>query len=169
MDTGEKTLAEIQLQRAGVIQFDPKRCLTCRECEVACSLAHEGECNPALSRIQIRFDDFVPGFPDAFVCKQCDWPACYYACAATWEEPAIFIDPQTGARYIDESKCRGCGICLQACPLTPERSVIFSKRVGRKRIYFKCDLCKDRPEGPLCVSVCPSHALTFIPAEKRRR
>ena len=36
-------------QRAGVIQVDNNLCLTCRECEVACSLYHEGECNPALA------------------------------------------------------------------------------------------------------------------------
>jgi len=30
--------ANTKLQRSGVIQVDVKRCLACRECEVACSL-----------------------------------------------------------------------------------------------------------------------------------
>ena len=158
-----------KLQRSGMIQVDEHICLACRECEVACSLYHEGECNPALSRIRVDFDDFVPGFPSIRVCKQCDWPACYYACAALLEEPAIQIDQATGARFVDESKCRGCDACARACPLTPERLVLFYKMVGRRRIYFKCDLCKDRPEGPVCVEVCPAGALTYIPTEKRRR
>lgn len=157
-----------QPQRSGVIEVDEKKCLTCRECEVACSLYHESECNPELSRIRIDFNDFVPGWPDVRVCKQCDWPACYYACAARWDEPAMSIDPKTGARYVDETKCRGCGACARACPLMPERPVVFFKKVGRKRVYLKCDLCKDRPEGPICVEVCPGEALTFIPAEERR-
>jgi Fe-S-cluster-containing hydrogenase component 2 len=158
-----------QLPRSGVIQVDEHLCLTCRECEVACSLYHENECNPSLSRIQIDFNDFVPGFPDIRVCKQCDWPSCYYACAALWDEPAMAIDEKTGARYVDPDKCRGCGACMRACPLTPERPVIFLKKVGRKRISFKCDLCGDRPEGPVCAQVCPGNALTFVPAEKRRK
>jgi carbon-monoxide dehydrogenase iron sulfur subunit len=155
-----------QLRRSGVIEVDEDLCMTCRECEVACSLYHEDECNPNLSRIRISYDDFTPGPPTITVCKQCDWPACYYACAARWDEPAIVIDEATGARYIDPEKCRGCGACVRACPLTPERSVIGMKK-NHKRIYFKCDLCYDRAEGPVCVGICPGKALKFVPAEER--
>lgn len=158
-----------KLQRAGVIQVDPEKCQACRECEMACSLAHEGECNPALARIRVVFDDYAVGLPDIRVCKQCDWPACYYACAAQWEQPSLHIDPRTGARYIDASTCRGDGACVRACPLTPERAVIYEKKVGRKRVMLKCDLCKDREDGPVCVRICPGGALTYIPAEERRR
>ena len=158
----------LPVQRSGVIEVDNSLCLTCRECEVACSLYHELECNPAQARIRVVFDDFVPGLPSVVVCKQCDWPACYYACADKWDEPAIQIDPATGARYVDRDKCRGCGACLKACPLTPERTVIGFKTVGKRRKYFKCDLCYDRPEGPICVQVCPGEALTFVAAEERR-
>ncbi|MFQ6040017.1 MAG: 4Fe-4S dicluster domain-containing protein [Candidatus Poribacteria bacterium] len=168
-----------QLQRSGVIEVDESLCLTCRECEVSCSLYHEDECNPSLSRIRIWFDDFIPGLPSIIVCKQCDWPACYYACASRWDEPAMSIDERTGARYVDAEKCRGCDACMRACPLTPERSVMSFKNVARrkrasaidlfKRVYFKCDLCYSRPEGPVCVEICPGKALTFIPAERRRK
>lgn len=160
-------------QRSGFIQADPKKCLACRECEVACSLSHEGQCNPELARIRIDHDDYVMGWPDMRVCKQCDFPACYFACLARWGETAegaaIAIDERTGARYVDEAKCRGCGACARACPLTPERPVIQSKKVGKKAIYFKCDLCRERAEGPVCVDVCPGQALTFTPAAERRR
>ena len=155
--------------RSGVIQVDEKACLTCRECEVACSLYHEDECNPELSRIRVDFDDFSPEFPQIRVCKQCDWPACYFACAALWDDPAISIDEKTGARAIDEAKCHGCDACTRACPLMPERAVIFYKNLGRKRMYYKCDLCLDRPQGPVCVEVCPIGALVFVPAQERRR
>jgi Fe-S-cluster-containing hydrogenase component 2 len=156
------------LARSGVIAVDVERCLTCRECEVACSLYHEEECNPSLSRIQIDFDDFVPGPPSIRVCKQCDWPACVYACAARWDDPAMAVDDKTGARTIDAAKCKGCGACLRACPLTPERTVIGLRTVGRKRIHFKCDLCSGRDEGPVCVQICPGEALSFVPATERR-
>ena len=158
-----------QLQRSGVIEVDENLCMTCRECEVSCSLYHEGECNPSLSRIRVWYDDFTPGPPVIVACKQCDWPACYYACAALWDEPAILIDEATGARYIDPEKCRGCDACLRACPLTPERPVIGFKKVDRKRIYFKCDLCHDRADGPVCVQICPGNALRYVPAEERSK
>jgi carbon-monoxide dehydrogenase iron sulfur subunit len=157
-----------QLQRSGVIEVDEDLCLTCRECEVFCSLYHEGECNPNVSRIRVSYDDFVPGPPSIAVCKQCDWPACYYACASRWDEPAILIDKVTGARYIDSGKCRGCGACARACPLMPDQPVI-GFRQGRRRIYFKCDLCHDRAEGPVCVQICPGNAIRFIPAEERSK
>ena len=158
-----------KLPRSGVVKIDNHICLTCRECEIACSLYHEGECNPALSRIQVDFDDFVPGFPNLRVCKQCDWPACYYACADVLEESAIRIDEVTGARFIDEGRCIGCGACLRACPLTPEMPVVHYKIVDGRRVYLKCDLCKDRVEGPICVEVCPAGALTFVPTRDKRR
>jgi carbon-monoxide dehydrogenase iron sulfur subunit len=158
-----------RLQRAGVIVANAELCLTCRECEVACSLYHEGECSPTLSRIRIEFDDFNPGLPTIVVCKQCDWPACYYACADRWEESAVRVDPVSGARYVDPELCRGCDACLRACPLTPERPVIGYRREGRKRIYFFCDLCMGRAEGPLCVQICPGEALQLVPAAERPR
>ena len=157
-----------KLSRSGIIVADGDRCLACRECEVACSLYHEGECNPSLSRIRIDFDDFIPGPPTIVVCKQCGWPACYYACASRWNDPAIFIDEASGARVIDPEKCRGCGACLCACPLTPERTVIGFRAMERKHIHFKCDLCYGRPEGPICVEICPGAALTLVPAGERR-
>ena len=150
------------------VQAEPAHCRDCQACTLACSLSHEGQCNPELSRIRIDFDDYVPGWPTIRVCKQCDWPACYFACAARWEDPAMRIDERTGARYVDPSLCRGCASCYRACPLTPERAVIHFKSVGRKRIYFKCDLCKDRAEGPVCVDICPGKALTYVPAEERK-
>jgi Fe-S-cluster-containing hydrogenase component 2 len=162
------SILSAEVGRSGVVQADEKLCLTCRECEVACSLSHERECNPHLSRVQVDFDDYRPGFPDVRLCKQCAWPACYYACAARNADPAMSIDPVTGARYVDESKCIGCGACAKACPLTPERPVLRAKKVGKRRVYFKCDLCKDRAQGPVCVQVCPAHSLTFTPADRRR-
>jgi protein NrfC len=166
-DTAAKRI--VQVRRSGAIEVDESLCLTCRECEVACSLHHEGECNPSLSRIRVEYDDFVPGLPSVVVCKQCEWPACYYACAARWDEPAVRIDPASGARYVDAELCRGCDACLKACPLTPERTVIGYWARGRKRIYFKCDLCYDRPEGPLCVEICPGGALRLVPASEREK
>ncbi len=172
-----RTVATISaiVPRSGYIQVDEKKCLACRECEVACSLFHEQQCSPSLASIQIDFDDFRPGFPDLRVCKQCDYPACYYACLAKHpDDPPMAIDQATGARYIDQAKCNGCRACLRACPLTPERPVIFQKTLTEpdqartRKVYLKCDLCKDRQAGPVCVQICPGGALSYVPASRRR-
>ena len=140
---------------SGKISIDKELCSGCSICELACSLYHEGQCSPTLSRIKVekKFLDlkFLP-----VICIQCDWPSCYFECP----KKAIKIDIKTGARYIDPGTCIGCGKCVKACPLMPEKQVIRSKRINKKKIYFKCDLCRDRKEGPLCVEICPRKAIT---------
>jgi len=79
----------------------------------------------------------------------------------------MYIDVETGARVIDESKCNGCGACAEACPLMPNKRVIGYKEADGSRVFFKCDLCKDRESGPICVEVCPPGALKFIDALER--
>jgi len=153
--------------KSGVIKVDEHLCLECRQCELACSLYHERECNPHLSRIHVKFDDFAPEFPTIEICRQCDQPECYYACTSLHKEAAIYIDSKTGARAIDDGKCVGCGACVKACPFMPSTEIISFKEVKGKKIYYKCDLCKDRAEGPICVEFCPSSALIFVSAIER--
>lgn len=79
----------------------------------------------------------------------------------------MYIDSKTGARSIDETICNGCGACAESCPWMLEKKIIGHKTVGGRRTYYKCDLCKDRNNGPLCVEICPSGALVFIPETER--
>jgi Fe-S-cluster-containing hydrogenase component 2 len=78
----------------------------------------------------------------------------------------MYIDENTGARVIDKEKCTGCGSCAKACPLNPEVNVINFKTVNGRRQAFKCDLCKDRAAGPVCVQTCPTSALVFIHSQE---
>jgi Fe-S-cluster-containing dehydrogenase component len=60
---------------------------------------------------------------------------------------------------VDETKCTGCGICIDACPgrvphLHPER----------KRILI-CDLCDGKPQ---CVKVCQEGRWNTLSIVKRR-
>ena len=148
---------------SGVITFDPEACNGCESCELVCSLAHEGSSSQASSRITIHYS--LEGEAACDVCQQCRQPSCLYVCPVE----AILIHKGSGARYIDERICIGCNQCYDACPFTPKQAMIKAYR-GEERITFiKCDLCKDQKEGPMCVKYCPTEALTFLPAESRKR
>ena len=131
------------------IEFDSGKCVWCRSCELVCSLYHEGACSPMLSRIRISLNLFDAEVK-AYVCRQCDDPACARACPFK----AIFFDEKVGAYVIDEDKCRGCGLCAKACPYNGGKNIIVFN--PSKKVYIKCDLCSGDPQ---CVQVCPSEAL----------
>jgi len=134
------------------IEFDNERCIWCRSCELICSLFHEGECNPSLSRIKISINLFE-GKAEIYVCKQCEDPECLKACPSE----AIKIDEKTGIPVILEDKCVGCGLCGKACPYNDEGKVLFLN--PKRKVYVKCDLCSGNPQ---CVQVCPSKAIKYV-------
>ena len=149
----------------GYLLVDTKKCQGCLTCMLACSLAHEGEENLSLSRIQVTQNSFAK-FPEDLElaqCRQCVDPKCVEACPAD----ALHIDEESGnVRRIDEEKCIGCESCIEACPFTPPRTVWDE---GDEHA-LKCDLCIDTPHwnetgGPsghqACVELCPLGALKF--------
>lgn len=145
----------------GYIFFDPKKCTGCKSCMLACSLVHEGKHNLSLSRIQILDDPFGQYPTDIIitVCRQCKHPLCVEACPVD----ALYADEEyMNTRRIDEQKCIGCKLCIDACPFVPSM-IIWNPE---KQKAAKCDLCKDTPywggKGKLvCVEVCPTRALKF--------
>jgi len=126
-------------------------CKGCGLCELACSLIHEGICSPSLSRIHVLKDHERYKFRIS-VCLQCSTPNCMEAC------PQESIKFKDGVVIIVEETCNGCGLCAEACPLNSNRQIIFYH--PSRRVYVKCDLCSSREEA-ICVSVCPSGALTL--------
>ena len=131
---------------------DPTTCVGCRTCEIVCSLEHDDICQTALSRIHTTYDpqhSLAKLAVLADVCRQCNMADCYLAC----EYEALVLDPRTGARIIDPSKCEGCGECMAACPYD---MIVENEELG---IFSKCDLCGG---DPLCVKYCPADAIKFI-------
>lgn len=133
----------------------PDRCRGCGLCELVCSTLNEGESRPSVSRIKVEKDREKYRFTPS-VCLQCETADCLLACSTG----AVKVDERTGVRYIDESLCTGCGLCAEACPLASEGTVIF--RHPSKGVYVKCDLCYRRSGGPVCVEVCPTHAIVLV-------
>lgn len=152
----------------GYVVYDSRLCLGCQSCMYACSMTHEGEANPSISRIQIIRD--APSFTKypydivMSVCRQCVSPLCVQNCPTG----ACHVDAANGnVRRIDEDKCIGCQQCIRFCPQRPHRTVWNPA----KRKSTKCDLCvhapyrssKGGPEGTqACVEICPAKALKLV-------
>lgn len=126
------------------------KCTGCRVCELACSLKHTGEFNPARSRIQVMGFDEVFCLP--VMCYQCDRPYCMEVCPAG----AITRDEDTGVVRVSQERCVGCKMCVVACPFG---NIVVS---SDEKKAAKCELCDGEPE---CVAFCTTGALQFKEAE----
>jgi TPP-dependent indolepyruvate ferredoxin oxidoreductase alpha subunit len=128
------------------VNCDPDKCVGCVVCEYACSWEKENVFNPVKSRIRaIRLD---PLSNVAIACKACPDAPCVAACP----EKALVQSTVTGVVSVDESKCDGCGWCIEAC----EYGAITLHPNEQKVIV--CDLCGGEPE---CVQFCPEGALSL--------
>ncbi|MEM2825531.1 MAG: 4Fe-4S dicluster domain-containing protein [Candidatus Bathyarchaeia archaeon] len=134
------------------IEFNGDKCVWCRSCELICSLYHEGGCSPELSRIKISLKIFEAE-AEAYVCRQCADPECAKACPTG----AIKFDEKSSVYFIDESECKGCGLCAEACPYNAKKNIVVFNPI--RKVYVKCDLCFGSPQ---CVQICPSQALKVV-------
>jgi CRP-like cAMP-binding protein/thioredoxin reductase/Pyruvate/2-oxoacid:ferredoxin oxidoreductase delta subunit len=156
-----------------VLLIDESLCVRCNHCEDACAATHGGA-----SRLD---RDTGPIFANIRVptsCRHCEHPHCMKDCPPD----AIHRAPH-GEVYIDDS-CIGCGNCQQNCPYDviqmaviqdqPERSLwqmllgIQPKQIATTegtKVAVKCDMCKDIPEGPVCVRACPVGAALRVNPE----
>lgn len=135
-----------------LILINPDKCTGCGQCEMLCSLKHEGKCNPTLSQIKIvKGASLFINVP--VMCHQCGTPLCMEVCPVN----AINLDSKTKAYLVDAEKCVGCRLCEMVCPLGA------IEIHPDKHIAMKCDLCGD---DPVCVKFCLPEALTYVPEDK---
>ncbi len=155
---------------------DASKCIGCRTCEVACAVSHQDEKVGTL----IGAETFNPRLhlvknaqvTTPIMCRQCDDAPCAQVC------PNHAIVHEDGYIKVIQSRCIGCKTCAIACPYgamnivttmvpdTSHHSALFATRKVPKSQAIKCDLCSSRPQGPACVEVCPTQAITLIDAEE---
>lgn len=129
------------------IECDSNKCVGCNICEYACSFEKEKVFNPTKSRIRaVRIDQT---FNATITCKACKNAPCVAACP----KEALSQSNETGVIKIDETKCNGCGWCIEACKYG---AVTIHPNKLKAMI---CDTCQGEPK---CIPACPESALSLV-------
>lgn len=159
------------------IQANAGKCIGCRTCEIACSIAHSQNQPITVGAMQEsvlprRFVVKTAEITTTIQCRHCEDAPCANVCqvsAISRTEQGVLLNPE---------RCIGCKLCIMACPfgaieLTPQDKKpypIFGSKLreqsnaktGNIVKANKCDLCYGRAAGPACVEACPQKALELI-------
>ncbi len=131
-----------------VLVIHPDRCTGCRNCELACTFAHEGEFRPRASRVHV-YSWEKEGASVPMMCQQCDDAPC----AAVCPTGAMHREPGSTLIAWNADACIRCRMCTLACPFG---SAVYDAKSGN---ILKCDDCAGNPE---CVRFCPAQALEYV-------
>lgn len=138
------------------LYYDINKCLGCKSCEIACSIAHSlsEELFKAIKEEILslpRKRVFASGGKNYPVsCRHCQDAKCVDACMAA----ALSYDKEKGMVIHNEERCVGCWMCVMVCPYSAIRPNI------RTKMPIRCDKCKDQDE-PACVAACPTGAIIW--------
>ena len=172
-------LAEGLGEATDALLIDESLCVRCDQCEKACAATH-GNVSRLDREAGATFDELhVPTS-----CRHCEHPHCMKDCP-----PDAIHRAPNGEVYIEDT-CIGCGNCERNCPYdvihmgietqtTPSlwRWMLFGAGLapgdegheypeGAIKKAVKCDMCRDRPEGPACVQACPTGAAIRVGPEE---
>lgn len=140
------------------IQFDPRRCIACKACEVHCQAAHQTSPDVKMGLLittePVCEDGNIRMLSAFRACFHCESPWCMAACPTG----AIQKREKDGIVFVETQLCIGCKACVDACPWhVPQWDALSGK-------VLKCDYCRSRIDAedlPACVTACTTHALTF--------
>jgi tetrathionate reductase subunit B len=155
------------MARLGMV-IDLTRCMRCGACMIACKTEHQIGTGKHGGHEYYRIGMFTyetgkyPSVKTIFVptlCMQCE------------NSPCIDVCPMQGALYrrydgivkVNEERCNGCKLCIQACPY---KALYFNEE---KLVVDKCDFCANRVDQglePACVAACMGKALIFGDLDK---
>ena len=147
----------------------PERCIGCKQCEVACAVAHSRTKNLFLAVFESPSPKprihAEPGltlntaFPNK--CRHCSPAPCQMVCPTA----AIYRSEDfPEIVQINEGKCIACGMCAMVCPFDVITYYASPEAPEKDAVAIKCNHCIGRQrEGqiPACVEVCKVQALEF--------
>ena len=134
-----------------VLMINSEKCTGCRQCELVCSVSHDGISNPSRSRINvIKWES--EGLYIPMACQQCEDAPCMSVCPVK----AIERDQELDCVQVDHDVCIGCRLCVAVCPFGAMNFNTIDKKV------FKCDLCEGEP---YCVRFCEVKAIEYVDAD----
>jgi carbon-monoxide dehydrogenase iron sulfur subunit len=141
------------------------KCVGCHTCELACAIAHSQSQDIEAMMLagekpgyRIHVEPYGPRSVP-LSCQHCEEAACALACPTGAVRRLAPGKPV----LLDEDRCIGCAMCVQACPF----GVMAMRSDGK--VSFKCDLCVARlAKGmePACASSCPTKALRLEGGEE---
>ena len=170
-----------QRLRRWAMVIDLRYCDGCKssgkppQCTEACIQGHFAP--QPMEWIQV-YEPELPGGGTQFVptpCQQCQNPPCVNVCPVA----ATFSTPE-GVVLIDQERCIGCRLCMEACPydrrffnwgqppIPPEatwtRYDPMQQSPAKKGTVMKCNFCPhlaSAGELPYCAQACPNHAIYY--------
>jgi carbon-monoxide dehydrogenase iron sulfur subunit len=147
----------------------PERCIGCKQCEVACAVAHSQTKNVFLAVFESPSPKprihAEPGlalntaFPNK--CRHCNPAPCQMVCpTAAIYRPADYPE----IVEVNARKCIACGMCAMVCPFDVISYYASPDAPEKFTVAIKCNHCIDRQRQamiPACVDVCKVGALAF--------
>ena len=140
------------------VLYDVTRCAGCMLCVEACAVRngdHGADLEGVLRRGELsarRRSTVIRGPGGRYVrrhCQHCIEPSCASACLV-----GALRKTENGPVAYDPELCIGCRYCMLACPFGFPRY----EWENATPLMRKCEMCRDRAEGPACVEVCPRGA-----------
>jgi len=135
---------------------DLGKCIGCQACTVACGMENAvptGKFRTIVNNYEIEQGGKVHSVVLPRLCNHCEDPPCIPVCPvqATYQR-------NDGIVVVDNTRCVGCGYCVQACPYDAR---FINPKTGTAD---KCTFCVHRVEAgllPACVETCVGGARIF--------
>jgi anaerobic carbon-monoxide dehydrogenase iron sulfur subunit len=147
----------------------PERCIGCKQCEVACAIAHSQTKNLFWAVFETPSPKprihAEPGlklntsFPNK--CRHCNPAPCQGVCPT-----CAILRPEDFPEIvlIEARKCIACGMCAMVCPFDVITYHATKAAPEKTSVALKCDHCIElQRDGliPACVGACKVGALEF--------